>query len=271
MSFRLLVSCLLLIQFHPISVFSAAPGKLKLYDDYNCDVPSTIHPTVSLPLSVCLVTTGGEGLIIANLPSCNEGTANLLYYQDTACGVPVTDPGSSIVAENCMLLAEGQGLYDVKSVMFSCKAAEDNPQPTSTSTAVVSVVAGVATGSADDNGATSSTHSPAPTSSDHIESKTTAASATSAHPGASTPKSSTGTTINGSSNTTNNEASTTTSKPSSNSGLGMSNVIALGVGLGIGVPTIAIMLLTWLAPNFRHWLLRHCCCCCAKRKQPKLQ
>lgn len=268
-----------------MSVFSAAPGKIKLYDDWSCDIPSTIHPTVSLPLSVCLVTTGGEGLIIAELPPCNDGTANLIYYQDTACGVSTT-VSSSISADNCMQLAAGKGLYNAKSVMFSCKAAEDNPQPSSTSTAVVSAVAGVATGSADDNGAASSTPSPATTSSDpgttsshsaatssdHSGSKTTAPSATSAQTGASASRSSTGTTSGGSSNTTVNEASTTTSKPSSNSSLGMSNVIALAVGLGIGVPTIAIMLLTWLAPNFRHWLLRHCCCCGgARRRQPKYQ
>ncbi|KAL8823244.1 MAG: hypothetical protein Q9191_006038 [Dirinaria sp. TL-2023a] len=255
------------MHFHPISVFSAAPGKIKLYDDWDCDKPSTINPTVSLPLSVCLVTTGGGGLIIGELPPCSGGTASLIYYEDTACGVSTTNASPSIFAENCMQLAEGTGIYNAKSVMFSCKAAADNPQPTSTSTAVVSAIP-VATGSAGDSGAASSTPGPTATSTDHSGSKSTSTSVAGAQTGESAPQSSAGTTRNGSSGTASNGTSTTSPQPSSKSGLGTSNVIALAVGLGIGVPTIAIMLLAWLAPNFRHLLVKWCCCCCGRRKQP---
>ncbi len=215
---------------HPF-VTAAAPGKIKLYDDYNCDTPSTINPTVTLALSVCLVTTGGEGLIIAELPSCADGEPILIYYQDPACGTSTTNASPSIFASNCMQLAAGTDIYNAKSVMFSCQFAADNPQPTSTSTAVVIRVAAVATGSSDDGGGSSST-------------------STSSMPTDSvSPVVGTGNTGTKSNSTAAQGTNGSDTKTDSKSGLDTGDIIALAVGLGIGIPTIAIMLLTWLKPR----------------------
>ncbi|MCJ1452048.1 hypothetical protein MMC28_002388, partial [Mycoblastus sanguinarius] len=197
-----------------------AAGKINLYDDYDCNTPSTLNPTVTLPLSTCLVTTGGGGLVIDQTPPCPQGTATLIYYQDPACG-----------------LADGTDLYNAKAVMFSCQPAENNPEPSSTSTAVVSALAAVATGSTGSNGSGGGSGS------------STSAAGGSTPTDTSTQQNSTGGSTSTSTSTSNNDSGT-----SSGSGFDTGDIIALAVGLGIGIPTIVIMLATWLMPNFRHKL-----------------
>lgn len=239
MSLRSLCLCTLLLRFHPIfgshtlAASDAAPGKIDLYDDYDCGHPSTLNPTVTLPLSTCLITTGGGGLVIAELPPCPQSTATLIYYSDTACGVQTTDVSTSITSSSCFQLAAGTDLYNANSVMFSCQPAANNPQPSSTTTAVVSALAAVATGSTESNGSGSSTSAAGATPTD-----------------TSTQKNSTG------SGGSNSNDGTTSTSASSDSGLDTGDIIALAVGLGIGIPTIVIMLAAWLFPDFRNKLRR---------------
>ena len=225
----------LLLCFHPIFrphalVASDTPGTLKFYNDYDCNNPSTLNPTVTLRLSTCLVTTGAEGVVIAALPPCPQGTAAPIYYSDTACGVQNTrNVVSSIVSDSCFVLAEASTIFNAKSLMFSCQPAANNPQPSSTTTAVVSALAAVATGSTGSDGSGSGSGSGSSTSSAGGSSST----------GTNTEK-------NGAGSTGSN------SQGAFDTGLGTGDIIALVVGLGIGVPTIVIMVLAWRYPAVRN-------------------
>lgn len=254
MSLRSLSLCLLLLRFHPFFgphalAASDAAGKINLYDDYDCNHPSSLNPTVTLPLSTCLVTTGGEGLVIAEFPPCPQSTATLIYYQDTACGVPTTDVSTSIFAQNCFQLAAGTDIYNARAVMFSCQPAANNPQPSSTTTAVVSALAAVATGSTESNGSGSSTSAASSTPTDTSTQKNGTGSSGS---------NSNGNTSNGSTSTSTSTSTSSGSSSGSGSGSGLNtgDIIALVVGLGIGIPTIVIMLAAWLFPDFRYKLRR---------------
>ncbi|KAM0802867.1 hypothetical protein BDR22DRAFT_819530 [Usnea florida] len=249
MSLRSLSPYLLLLRFYPIFsphvlAASSAAGQVKLYDDFNCGQPSTINPTVTLALSTCLVTANGGGLIIAELPPCPQSTATLIYYQDSACGVP-TEVSIAITSDNCNQLAAGTDLYNAKSVMFSCQPAANNPQPSSTTTAVVSALAAVATGSTGDSGSASS------------KSSTTAAASVPTDPSSSTNGTSTS---GGNSGSRTGSSANSSGSSGSSSGLDTGDIIALSVGLGIGIPTIVIMLATWLFPDFRLLLRRWLSC-----------
>lgn len=240
MSIRSLSLWTILLQFHPIFspkilAASDAAGKLNLYNDYDCIDPSTLNPSVTLPLSTCLVTTGGEGLVIDSLPACPSTTAALIYYQDTACGVQTNDVSTDIVAENCFQLAAGVGIYNARSVMFSCSPAANNPQPSSTTTAVVSALAAVATGNTDSNGSGSG-------------------SSTSSAAGSTPTETNAQKNSTGSSGGSSNGGSDTGT--SSGSGLDTGDIIALAVGLSMGIPAIVIMTAAWLFPDFRHKLRR---------------
>lgn len=238
MSLRSLSFCLLLLCFHSkfgphALAASAAAGKVDLYDDWDCDQASTLNPTVTLALSICLVTTGGGGLVIAELPPCPQSTATLIYYQDTACGVP-TDVSTAIASQNCFQLAAGTDLYNARSVMFSCQPAANDPQPSSTTTAVVSALAAVATGSGESNGSGSSTSAASPTPTDTGNQEN-----------------------NASSNGSDSAGGTGTgSNSNSSSGLDTADIIALAVGLGTGISAIAVALAAWRFPVFRDKLKR---------------
>lgn len=243
MSFRTLCLSTFLLQFHPIFTpptlaQSSAAGKLNLYNDYDCIQPSTLNPSVTLSLSTCLVTTGGEGLVIASLPACPSSSATLIYYQDTACGVQTNDVTTGITAQNCFQLAAGVGIYNARSVMFSCSPAANNPQPSSTTTAVVSALAAVATGNAGSGGSGSGSGS------------STSSAAGSTFTDTSAQKNSTG-----SSGGTSNGGSGTGTSAGSGSGLGTGDIIALAVGFGVGIPSIAVAILAWRFPVFRHKLI----------------
>lgn len=228
----------LLLCFHPVFrphalVASDTPGTLQFYNDYDCDHPSTINPTVTLQLSTCLVFTGAEGVVIDTVPPCPQGTAAPIYYSDTACGVQTSNVSPSIFSKGCFQLADGVDLFNAKSMMFSCQPAANNPHPSSTTTAVVSALAAVATGSTGGNGGGSGSSSGSSTSTASGSSST----------GAETQKNSTGGTGSSSSQSTPGASS------SSGSGFGTGDIIALAVGLGIGIPTIIIMILAWKFPK----------------------
>ena len=251
MSLRSLFLCTLLVYFHPIfgphaSAAAAAAGTLKLYDDYNCEHPSTLNPVVNLTLSTCLVTPGGEGVVIAELPQCPQSTATLIYYTDAACGTQSNSVSASVFSENCFTLAEAPTIYDARAVMFSCQDPANNPLPSSTTTAVVSALAAVATGSTDNSGSGSSSSGSGSSSSTSAAGSTPTDASTQKH---STDSSGSNTSASTSASTS--TSTSTTSRSGSGSGLDTGDIIALAVGLGIGSLTIAIMLATWLLPNFR--------------------
>ena len=234
----------LLLCFHPIFrphalVASDTPGTLQFYNDYDCEHPSTLNPTVTLQLSTCLVTTGAEGVVIDTLPPCSQGTAAPIYYSDTACGVQTDNVSPSIFSKGCFSLADGVNLFNAKSLMFSCQPAANNPHPSSTTTAVISALAAVATGSTGSNGGGSGSSSGSSTSSAGSSSST----------GTSTQK-------NGTSSTGSSSESTPGANSTSGSGLNTGDIIALAVGLGIGIPTIVIMILAWQVPPFRRNVAR---------------
>lgn len=229
----------LLLCFHPIFrphalVASDTPGKLQFYDDYDCDHPSTLNPTVSLQLSVCLVTTGAEGVVIDSIPPCPQGTAAPIYYSDTACGVQTNDVSQSIFSDGCFQMAAGTNLFNAKSLMFSCQPAANNPHPSSTTTAVISALAAVATGSTGSNGGGSGSGSASGSS--------TSSAGSSSSTGTTTQKNNTGST-GGSSQSTSKTGST------SSSGLNTGDIIALAVGLGVGIPAIVVAILAWQFPR----------------------
>lgn len=235
----------LLLCFHPVFrphalVASDTPGTLQFYNDYDCEHPSTLNPTVTLQLSTCLVFTGAEGVVVDTVPPCPQGTAAPIYYSDTACGVQTSNVSPSIFSKGCFSLAEGTNIYDAKSMMFSCQPAANNPHPSSTTTAVISALAAVATGSTGSNGGGSGSGS----SSGSTSGSSTSSASGSSSTGTETQKNSTGST--GSSS----QSSPGTSS-SSSSGLGTGDIIALAVGLGIGIPTIVIMILAWQFPRVR--------------------
>lgn len=113
----------------------------------------------------------------------------------------------------------------IPSIQFTCNQPANNPQPTSTFTATATRIAGVATGAA---GASQGTGS-----------ATTSAAGNSAPTAGSTGTTeSTGTGGSSSGNATS----------AGSSGLSTSDRIAIGVGLGVGIPTIVITLAAWLCP-----------------------
>ena len=225
--------------FHPHALVAAdeTQGQLQFYDDYNCNTPSTLNPTVTLPLSTCLVHTGAEGVVIDTVPKCPQGGATPIYYSDTACGVQTNNVSPSIFSKSCFQLAEGVGIYNAKSLMFTCASAASNPHASSTTTAVVSGLAAVATGSSGSNGSGSGS-----------------GSSTSSAGGSS----STGTNSqnNGTGSTGGSSGSSTGTGSKSSSGLSTSDIIALAVGLGVGIFTIVMMIIIWKNPKVKDMVLK---------------
>ncbi|MCJ1288705.1 hypothetical protein MMC34_000234 [Xylographa carneopallida] len=237
---------LLLVVLHASYPTTAAlsPGKVALYDDFDCTHPSSLNPSVSVAASTCLVVTNGEGLVISALPQCDNGaTAALLYYSDPACVQQTTYYSTS---QSCEQLAAGTGLYEVRSVMFACQPADQNPLPTATTTAVVSGVP-VATGGSSPSSAVSVASSPAPTS---AGSGSTTGSGTPSSSSSSPATSSSSISSSGSGS----GSSTTPASTPSTSGLNTGDIIAIAVGVGIGIPAILVALGAWLLPNLRHRL-----------------
>jgi len=199
-----------------------AQGKLALYLDFDCKTPSQLQPSVSLPLSTCLAPVGAVSVAIQLLPKCNNGaTASLIMYDDTSCARSSFSKTGSYTGwsdiNNCFYRFISTS---VPAVMFTCEKPANNPQPTSTSTVSASMIAGVATG--DVGGPTAAATSLPGTGSNSLP-------------------------TNGSDGGGGDSLGSAGGSPLS--GLSTSDRIALGVGLGVGIPSIVIALLTWCWPR----------------------
>ncbi|MCJ1386942.1 hypothetical protein MMC17_010071 [Xylographa soralifera] len=206
--------------------------QLNFYTDGQCQVSSTEHASASVSISECLVTTGLVS-ISYNPVSCTSGDAVLLGFSDTACGTQLG--GSDWFHSNeCFARYEG----DIAAVLLTCSqknsAGDVDPgTPTATSTILVGPVADAAptpTQATTSNAPASQTAALAsPTSSNDSGSGT----GTSGTSGNSTSGSSTG--------------SASTPSPSSEPKLSTSDIISLGVGLGVGIPTLILTYLGYRA------------------------
>ena len=150
-------------------------------------------------------------------------------YKDTICAQQTK--GS--VQDKCLSYFP---TFTIASVMFTCEDPASNPQPTSTSTATVSRIAGMATSQ--------------PTS--HVTTLKTSVSITGGSP------SPTSGATEGSGGPSENGSSSENASGKSSSSLSMSDKIAIGVGLGVGLPTILITLTAWLCPcRGGRWEMRY--------------
>lgn len=217
-----------------------AQGKLALFLDFYCKTPSQLQPTVSLPLSTCLVPVGALSVAINQFPACDSGTASMIMYEDTSCARSTFDKTKSYTGysdlANCFYLFVGKS---IPGIMFTCEEPATNPQPTSTASITASAIAGVATGQG--GGA-----------------KTTTASTTSSSPPPSkTSSPNTGGDGGGSGNPSDGSSTTSSAggKPSGDasdsdsSSLSRSDKIAIGVGLGVGLPSVVVGILAWWWPR----------------------
>ena len=220
-----------------------AQGKLALYLDFACSTPSSLEPSVSLPLSTCLVPVGAVSLAIQQFPKCDSGTANMIMYEDTSCALNTFSKSESYTGwssrDNCFYWFIGKS---IPGVMFTCEEPATNPQPTSTSTVRASIIAGVAT----DDPATGSATGPATGPADASKTTTASTGKTTATTGKTTATTQSGT---GSATTSTAGTSSDNASSSNSSGLGRSDKIAIGVGLGVGIPSIVIGFLAWFWPR----------------------
>lgn len=147
-------------------------------------------------------------------------SANSLGSQDNICGQKTN---GHEYPPSCFYYFS---ILPIPGVMFTCDDPATNPQPTSTTSVAATAVAGVAT---------------SPASGPQM----TAASVTSTSSIGMTPSPTTAST--GSEGTSGGPSGTASSTHSS--GLDISDKIAIGVGLGVGIPSIIIALAAWLRPR----------------------
>jgi len=202
-----------------------AQGKLALYLDYDCRTPSQLLPSVSVLLSTCLVPVGADSIAIQAEPACESGTASLIMYEDASCARDTFSTTGSYTGwsdvTNCFYLYVSK---NIPGVMFTCDDPASVPQPTSILSITASIIAGVAT-SAAGRSTTTSIANANPTTQSGSESNASSSGSTASN------------------------SSPTTSSKSSSGGLATSDKIAIGVGLGVGIPSIIIALLTWCLPR----------------------
>lgn len=196
-----------------------AQGTFALFLDFYCKTPSELAPAVSVPLSTCLVPTGAVSVAIQQFPSCEGGTASMIMYQDTSCALSTFSKTGAYTGwhgsnDNCFYLDLSDS---IPGLMFTCEKPASNPQPTSTTTIVAYMVAGVAT----DHPSTSMSSTPAATN----------------EQGSSSTSFST---ISSTTVQTQATISSNSDGNSGSSGLSSSDKIAIGVGLGVGIPSILI-------------------------------
>ena len=198
---------------------------LDFYTDESCATPSTENPTTSLGLEICLVTVGLGSVSIHSI-GCTSGSVNIIGFSDISCGTPLDILNWFRTGNNCYTRLKG----DIAAVMLTCNQINgagtiDPGTPTSTSTIAIGPVAGgVATSAAASPTSGSNSN---PLTSGFLSSTVPASSAPSSAP-----------------------SSSSTASPSSNK-LSQSDIIALGVGLGVGIPTILLALLAWCCPRPR--------------------
>lgn len=194
-----------------------AQGSVQLYSDDGCSSPTGLP--ISLLTGDCLETDNVTAIAINSLPSCANGSP-VLYISDLdKCQKPSFFPliSSDTVGE-CLFFATGSG---IDSVHFDCSADYTNAltgQATVSQTVSISLLtipAGLS--------ASPTTSSQIPTG-EIISAAATTSSALNPIPTAQSPP----------------DQSTGTS-----SGLSLTNMIALGCGIGIGVPALIFGYLNW--------------------------
>jgi hypothetical protein len=139
--------------------------------------------------------------------------SNLIGYEDSICAQQV----KGFLQDICLRYS---ATLLITSVMFTCDDPANNPQPTSTFTATATRIAGVAT-------------SPAQGTNAAISSKTSAST----------------TTVGRSSPTSANTGNSGSASSTGSAGLKMSDKIAIGVRVGVGITSIIIALVAWLWPR----------------------
>ena len=196
---------------------------LSLFTDLSCAVPSTSHATVSTSTENCLVTTGLGSISNSNTP-CSNGDVQLLLFSDTSCTQQLSSLDYYRVTKDCLARFSG----DIAAVMLTCNQNDgagniDAGSAVATSTIPVGMVAGSASASPTSSGTASSPSSGTTT-------------------GGSSDPSATTSDINN----TNNDANPSSSSPK----LSTSDIITIAVGLGVGIPTVAIAYQAYKYPNY---------------------
>ncbi|MCJ1456002.1 hypothetical protein MMC28_006359 [Mycoblastus sanguinarius] len=208
----------LLLAFSPLPSVSAQ-GTISLYLDSLCSERAYLIADATLLPNTCLATHGVQSIEVNDFADCSSSeTATLIMYNDTSCTASI--PGTKNNA--CLSYTPDKA---IPAVMFACAATSAAPAPTSTSWL-------------------SAMSSAAPTTTATPNFADGAAPST-------TPASSTQTSLSSSSRPTSSHENTTSSSANSgtDSGASQGNQIALGVGLGVGVPTVVIALLAWCCPK----------------------
>jgi serine/threonine protein kinase len=187
---------------------------LTLYTSNKCKTPGTTSPNVTLGLNVCAITTGMESFLMRPIP-CTSGNIKAWIFTDTVCGKTTLQYD-----------AWDDGCYDawygaIAAIMLTCgDPGTSDFQPESEPTATTSFAVGeVAT--------------PPPAT------RKTAASSTSTR--ATVP----------SGTEADNGSSAASGFKSGWSGLSYAERIGIIVSLSIGIPSVVIALLTYMATRKR--------------------
>lgn len=192
-------------------------GSVQLYSDDGCSDP--IGMLISLLAEVCLETNHATAIAIISLPSCANGSP-VLYISDLdRCQNPSFSPliSSDIVGE-CLFFPTGSG---IDSAHFACSV---DGTTALTSQATVSLAAS----SSQPTIPTGFSTSPAvPSQVPTLENISAAATTSSAL------------------DTTPAAQSSSDQPADSSSGLSLTNRIALGCGIGFGVPAVVLAYLNW--------------------------
>jgi hypothetical protein len=194
-----------------------AQGSVQLYSDDGCSGPTGLP--ISLLTEDCLETDNVTAIAIDSLPSCANGSP-VLYISDlNKCQKPSFFPliSSDTVGE-CLFFATGSG---IDSAHFDCSADYTTAitgqvaVSQTASSSLLTIPAGLSV--------SPTTSSQIPTV-EIISAGATTSSAPNIIPTAQSPE----------------DQSTDTS-----SGLSLTNKIALGCGIGIGLPTVILGYLNW--------------------------
>ena len=216
-----------------ISFASAqSPVRLNFYTDQACVDPSTENPVASITLQECLFTTGFGPLSIPSVP-CTSGDVQLLAFADTACGTQLDVMDWYKVSNTCAAGFRG----DIAAILLICNQETDAG---TVSVGDVTVTSTILVGSVANSAATVTP---------------SAGSASAAVP---TPTSS----IAPSASIDAPSRSGSASDSSIISGLSLSDKIALGVGLGVGIPQSLYACISYYGESDRYIVA--CTCRCRK-------
>ncbi|MCJ1230183.1 hypothetical protein MMC12_006855 [Toensbergia leucococca] len=110
----------LLLLHHLSTVLAQLQVQLDFYTDLQCQIPSTSHADVSVPVSECIVTPG-LGSISINPVACSSGNVQLLAYQDTSCGTQLGVLDWYRVTDTCSARFNG----DIAAISLTCNQESD--------------------------------------------------------------------------------------------------------------------------------------------------